>query len=641
MSDIQLRDILISARQESYRMQHYYIGVEHIFIALLGVRGGMARTALEEQGLAPDYVVDALRHKIGKGSKRRLWPGTPSSPRATVILDVATDIAIEDGRSQEQINERDLLTAILNEGDNLPVHVLERLGIDLNRLLSSQSDYHAVDNYSQSHVHIEFAPGFDTELDDDQRIIIRRMFRDAARVRIKSRLTGGYSDALVLIVTPIQADGRRDAAVVVKLDRAEIILDEAQRYESHVKRILPPLTARLEEKPVAPEFSDLAGLQYTIVSRPGKPPQDLRQTAHEMGPDKLGFWLRQQLYNNFGRTWWQQRDRFRFPAWTEYDWSLPPILTIHADNELNADETAHTLRIPVNMSRLRHIECGDHVVLENFSVLRIDPSGTLIHIANGRGSEAARRAFRIKVLGIDPSTSVHYRGEVIERLVGRVWKTRQEHLSDAVSLLAAPFSVDTAQFSGPGGRTLPNPVFHHNNLLELTINGATSKIHGDLHLGNILVGPNDSAFLIDFAHTRDGHTCFDWATLEISLLTEVVAPMAGEGWNAVYTAFDYLTALNEQTALPRTNPQVALAISPLIALRDIVNESLADPSDWTEYYLALALAGLRAVTWENRSLGGRRLAFLTAALAIDELRRRHHRKSVSQTSEEITDMTEY
>ena len=64
-------------------------------------------------------------------------------------------------------------------------------------------------------------------------------------IRVESQLTGGYTDALVLMVTPIHADDREDAPVIVKIADTDDILDEAQRYDSHVKGILPPLTARL------------------------------------------------------------------------------------------------------------------------------------------------------------------------------------------------------------------------------------------------------------------------------------------------------------------------------------------------------------------------------------------------------------
>ena len=126
MPAIELTEILISARQESNRMRHFFIGAEHLFIALLEIQGGLLRGILEEQGLTPDYVSDAIRRKIGKGGQRRLWAGTPTTPRANIVLDIATDLALEDGRSE--VNERDLLTAIIEEADNMPVRSSQSAG---------------------------------------------------------------------------------------------------------------------------------------------------------------------------------------------------------------------------------------------------------------------------------------------------------------------------------------------------------------------------------------------------------------------------------------------------------------------------------------------------------------------------------
>src|SRR5574341_618893 len=107
MANIALKDILIGARQESYRMRHFYLGVEHLFIALLEIKGGLASAILEEQGLTPEYAIDAVRRKVGKGSKHRLWAGIPNTPRADVVLGIANDLALENGR--KEIQERDLL----------------------------------------------------------------------------------------------------------------------------------------------------------------------------------------------------------------------------------------------------------------------------------------------------------------------------------------------------------------------------------------------------------------------------------------------------------------------------------------------------------------------------------------------------
>src|SRR5690606_25382203 len=155
-------------------------------------------------------------------------------------------------------------------------------------------------------------------LPDESLFILRRMFYGYSLIRIERRLTGGYTPAIILVVTPVQADGMEDAPVVVKIDDADVILDEAQRYEAHVRSSLPPLTARLEEKPTTSEMSDLAGLKYTFISGMNSTAQDLREAAHDL--DNLGEWLRRELYPYFGKTWWKQNRPYRFQVWTEYDW---------------------------------------------------------------------------------------------------------------------------------------------------------------------------------------------------------------------------------------------------------------------------------------------------------------------------------
>src|SRR5689334_14762735 len=109
MANIPLKDILITARQESHRMRHFFLGVEHLFIALLEIKSGLTSSILSDEGFAPEYVIDAIRRKAGKGSRHRLWAGIPNSPRTDVVLSIAQEIAQEQER--QNIYERDLLIA--------------------------------------------------------------------------------------------------------------------------------------------------------------------------------------------------------------------------------------------------------------------------------------------------------------------------------------------------------------------------------------------------------------------------------------------------------------------------------------------------------------------------------------------------
>jgi Ternary complex associated domain 9/Clp amino terminal domain, pathogenicity island component len=616
MPNIELKDILINARQESFRMQHYYLGVEHLFIGLLNIQGGLACSLLEERSLTTEYVVDAIRRKAGKGNRQRLWAGMPNTPRADIVLGIANDLALEDNRTE--IEERDLLAAILDENDNIPVRVLRRLEVDPEALAHDARTKQVVNQSSQPYIKIDFGQR-SLSLPEEHLFILRRMFYGYAQIRVERRLTGGYTSATILVVTPIGADGMEDAAVVVKIDDADMILDEAQRYETHVKSSLPPLTARLEDRPTTLETSDLAGLKYTFIAGTNSSAQDLREAAHDL--DNLGEWLRRELFPYFGKTWWKQNRPYRFQVWTEYDWLLPPLLTLEFIPEEEVPSTAIVLHDPLRRVRISKLEYGDVVLIENFTVQRVYRDKNMIQLAIGKGSEAARRAYKMNVQGLNLSQDAYYRGEVVERIAGRVWETRSAALLAAARVLEPDFDLTDELIPGIGKPDkLPNPLLAYEDLLDRYVDGTLSKIHGDLHLGNILVGPNGSAFLIDFAQTRNGHTLFDWSMLEVSLLTEVVMPVIGDDWWSVRLVVRYIGSLHKD--MPDAVPALNEAMQHVLAVREIVKECLAREGSWSEYYIALTMCAMRAFTWETLSLGARRLMFYLAALAIHELRSR-------------------
>ncbi|MDX1991477.1 MAG: Clp protease N-terminal domain-containing protein [bacterium] len=642
MPNIALKDILISARQESYRMRHFYLGAEHLFIAMLELKGSVAGSILQDHGLTPEYVIDAIRRKVGKGSKHRLWAGIPNTPRADVLLGIANDLALENGR--EEINERDLLIALLEEEDSIAVRVLKALGMGDTKALAESARTYTLNHDSQRpYVRVDFSPEFEANhnLTKDQLFILRRMFYGYAQIRVEKRLTGGYSKATLLVVTPIHGDNRTDSSVVVKIDQQDIILDEAQRYESHIKGTLPALTARLEDRPVAPETSDLAGIKYTLVAGHDQLPHDLRAVLREWTPNQLGQWLQRELFPSFGRIWWQQKRPFRFQVWREYDWLLPPVLTLESIRDRQIPQPGHVLKFPMKRTKLHGLEYGDIVAVENFTVHKVYAERNTIQLAIGHGTDSAT-AYKIEVRGLDLTKDTYYRGEVVDSMIGRIYKTRNEQLIHAMRALEPDFDIQTEKIST--GNTLieklPNPIIAYEELLDQYVNGALSTIHGDMHLGNIMIGPGNSAFLIDFAHTRDGHTAFDWATLEISLLSELVMPTLGETWEDARLALLYLIPFNVSQPLPFLNPATVDALQVVHAVREIAHECLASADHWTEYYIALAFAALRAMTWETMSIGSRRLMYLVSALAMHEIRTRFRASSETDTpSPDETDVT--
>jgi hypothetical protein len=636
MAQIPIKDILITARQESHRMRHFYLGVEHLFIALLEIKSGITSAILSDNGLAPEYVIDRIRRKVAKGSRHRLWAGVPNTPRTDVVLSIAHEIAQEDGR--KNIVERDLLVAILDERDNIPVRALVALGLDVADL-RRKALTRDTPSIPQTFVTVDFAPDFGHEVDNEVLFILRRMFHGYAQIRIQTQLTGGYSSSQLFVVTPIHIDKREDASVVVKIGQADFILDEAQRYERFVKSTLPPMTARLEEKPTAPDTSNLAGLKYTFMTDSDGNPSDLRGIVQKWSGEKLGQWLYQRLFQYFGENWWRQNRPYLFEAWQEYDWLLPPMLTLEISGELSITDSIQTLKHPIRRTRVEQLTYGDTVVVENFIVQKVNYEKKTLRLALGQGSPTTR-AFQIEIRGIDFERNTYFRGEVVERLAGRVWKTRREELREAVRALEPDFDVSGDDIS-VNNIHLPNPILAYVNLLDETVQGTLSIIHGDLHLGNILLGQADSALLIDFGLTREGHTVFDWATLEISLLAEMLMPLVGEGWHNVRELMSYMVAMNASERRLNAPADVADGLEVIRALRKIVQRCLATSQQWQEYFLSLALVSLRAMLWETMSLDNRRLMYLLSALAMHEYHERQKQTGESLHTPSPDDDTDY
>jgi hypothetical protein len=141
---------------------------------------------------------------------------------------------------------------------------------------------------------------------------------------------------------------------------------------------------------------------------------------------------------------------------------------------------------------------------------------------------------------------------------------------------------------------LPDPLEKLPALLNERVNGTQSLIHGDLNVENVLVGPSDWVWLIDFAETRDGHTLYDFAHLYTELVAHVLAPN-------IPHAPDYLEILTD-------------GADPLLtAVREMAGRCLFDPKQSREFDLAVMVSCLGALKFANLTPHARHLLYLTAA----------------------------
>ncbi len=632
MDNVALKDIEAIARIESAKMQHFYVGVEHLFIALTKLEGGLTTAIFEQGGQSPRYLRYATRELAGRGDDRRYWPGYRTTPRATAIL-AHTQELIE---HSTQPDERALMLAILEDGDSIPVRVMQQAGVDIASLTES------VRNWSgKARAQIPLIPiDGGNSLSEDEQLVLRQMFQKYDVVQIEHVFQEGFSGSTVMLVRPLHGDGRSDALVVVKIAERQPILWEKKRYDSFVKDTLPPTTARIEADPILPDRSPLGGLKYTFVRlRGGDLPVNLLEYAANHDAEQIATFLREALYQGFREAWWGQAQPYRFAAWQEYEFLLPPTLVVEALPTSDSNETTGRVLRPLDeWNRNGIVHVGDIVELENFTAQKIKRDPGILKIAAGAAPEAINRASEIEVHGLDFSQKTYFRGEHIRRLTVRIVKTRDDILQEQIQALDPNFNI-LAEYLPYGSSPtdhLPNPMRRYVRALDQRITGTLSTIHGDLHTGNILIGPGGDAWLIDFEWTRDGHTLFDWAVLETSLLIDHVTLLVGPAWDDAWQAIKLLDIINRTGTLPDQSP-LAEALRPIVEIREIVRGLLANVENWSEYQAPLAFCALRVIGWKNRSLTARRVAFLASALALDAARVRNRTQTTQ--SVDLTDVT--
>ncbi len=129
------KQILALAKQESENLQHFYLGVEHIFIALTKVENGVTQAILQQSNLDPKQARDMILRFVGNGDGHRYWNGIRVTPRCEAVLKLASERARMN--KEALIEEKDLLLAILEEGESIPVRVLQKMNVSIKELIKA------------------------------------------------------------------------------------------------------------------------------------------------------------------------------------------------------------------------------------------------------------------------------------------------------------------------------------------------------------------------------------------------------------------------------------------------------------------------------------------------------------------------
>jgi ATP-dependent Clp protease ATP-binding subunit ClpC len=126
------KKVIILARQEAGRLNHDYIGTEHLLLGLVKVGGGVAAEVFEGLGLSLQRIRLEVEKMVQPGPSTLSIGEVPFTPRAKKVLDLAVEEARTMGHNY--IGTEHILLGLVKEGEGVAAQVLENFKIDLEKL---------------------------------------------------------------------------------------------------------------------------------------------------------------------------------------------------------------------------------------------------------------------------------------------------------------------------------------------------------------------------------------------------------------------------------------------------------------------------------------------------------------------------
>lgn len=132
------RKVLVLAQEEARALHQPYVGTEHVLLALLKEKEGLAAQALDHLGVTYEASLTCVQQLIKGDASTDVSGHLSFTPRVKRVLENSLREAMQMGKSY--ISTEHLLLGIVREGEGTAIDVLRKLGVEGDAIRSSLND---------------------------------------------------------------------------------------------------------------------------------------------------------------------------------------------------------------------------------------------------------------------------------------------------------------------------------------------------------------------------------------------------------------------------------------------------------------------------------------------------------------------
>ena len=123
------QQVLALARKEADRLNHNFLGTEHLLLGLIKLGQGVAVNVLQSMGIDLDSVRIEVEKQVGAGPDQKMIGNIPYTPRVKKVIALAQKDA--KNLNHTYVGTEHLLLGLLREGDGVAAKVLRALDVDI------------------------------------------------------------------------------------------------------------------------------------------------------------------------------------------------------------------------------------------------------------------------------------------------------------------------------------------------------------------------------------------------------------------------------------------------------------------------------------------------------------------------------
>ena len=125
------QQVLALARKEADRLNHNFLGTEHLLLGLIKLGQGVAVNVLQKIGLDLETVRMEVEKQVGTGPDQKMIGNIPYTPRVKKVIALAQKEA--KNLNHTYVGTEHLLLGLLREGDGVAAKVLRALDVDIEQ----------------------------------------------------------------------------------------------------------------------------------------------------------------------------------------------------------------------------------------------------------------------------------------------------------------------------------------------------------------------------------------------------------------------------------------------------------------------------------------------------------------------------